>query len=371
MPVLSVDLAYRRWSDLGVVVLSRSKPRAGPVLVGQVQNSTARGAIDRDLIDCEIIPANAAGFAASSEASSVTGLDLELAPGPVDANILAGRLNHLANTREIRVIVLDGPQAWKSLNNGAGHARISESQLNTAAKTGLPGMVKPITYRLFTEFCLDVYDALCRRGWRRLDTRDQPASRGPQTQGRVLVESYPHAAWKSLGLKPLPSKRRARVSDLAEAYGALQRSDSHSHQPPAKSRSASGHRRRLAGAGDRRAQLSRLRASSAIRPAARTATGARASSSCRCRQSGPSRCAGCTESCSVTCESRARAVLAGRRRPGGRLFNVRCETGVYLRRRRGRGAGSLRRRRPAWAWALPASWPGPESRAEWCLPCAA
>ncbi len=221
MAVLSVDLAYRRWSDLGVVVLSRSKPRAGPVLVGQGQNSTARGAIDRDLIDCEIIPANAAGFAASPGTSTVAGLDPEALPGPVDANILAGRLNHLANTREIRVIVLDGPQAWKSLNNGAGHARISESQLNTAAKTGLPGMVKPITYRLFTEFCLDVYDALCRRGWRRLDTRDQPTSRGSQTQGRVLVESYPHAAWKSLGLKPLPSKRRARVSDLAEAYGAL------------------------------------------------------------------------------------------------------------------------------------------------------
>jgi hypothetical protein len=35
------------------------------------------------------------------------------------------------------------------------------------------------------------------------------------------VESYPFAAWKSLGLKPLCSKRRARVSDLAEAYAAL------------------------------------------------------------------------------------------------------------------------------------------------------
>jgi hypothetical protein len=41
-----------------------------------------------------------------------------------------------------------------------------------------------------------------------------------QNQERILVESYPFAAWKSLGLKPLPSKRRAKVSDLAEAYGA-------------------------------------------------------------------------------------------------------------------------------------------------------
>jgi hypothetical protein len=78
-------------------------------------------------------------------------------------------------------------------------------------------MVKPVTYRAFAEFCLDVYDAFCRRGWRRLETREQPGP-GPD---RILVESYPHAAWKSLGLKPLPAKKRAKVSDLAEAYGAL------------------------------------------------------------------------------------------------------------------------------------------------------
>jgi hypothetical protein len=38
---------------------------------------------------------------------------------------------------------------------------------------------------------------------------------------KILVESYPHAAWKSLGIPPLPSKRRCRVSHLAEAYAAL------------------------------------------------------------------------------------------------------------------------------------------------------
>ena len=38
---------------------------------------------------------------------------------------------------------------------------------------------------------------------------------------KILVESYPHAAWKSLGIPPLPAKRRCRVSHLAEAYAAL------------------------------------------------------------------------------------------------------------------------------------------------------
>jgi hypothetical protein len=126
-------------------------------------------------------------------------------------------LNHLCTVRDIHVIMLDGPQAWKSFSNGLEHSRVSEKQLNTAAKTGLPGMVKPVTYRAFAEFCVDVYDALCRRGWRRLETRERPGL----PPDRVLVESYPHAAWKSLGLKPLPSKRRCKVSDLAEAYGAL------------------------------------------------------------------------------------------------------------------------------------------------------
>jgi len=181
MAVLSADLATRRWSDLGLVVLDRAPAGSH--------------------INCEILVWNEAG--------------------PVEAEILAGRLNHLCGVRGIRVMLLDGPQAWKSRSNGLEHSRVSERQLNTAAKTGLPGMVKPHTYRNFAEFCLDLYDALCRRGWRRLNTRERPGSMIEQNQERVLVESYPYAAWKSLGLKPLPSKRRARVSDLAEAYGAL------------------------------------------------------------------------------------------------------------------------------------------------------
>lgn len=186
MAVLSVDLASRRWPDLGIAVLERVP--AGP----------------RTLVHCELIFWN--------------GLDLE-PPGTITPQLLAGRLNHLALSRGIRMLLLDGPQAWKSRQNGLEHSRSSERQLNTSAKTGLPGMVKPATYRNFAEFCVDVYAELCLRGWRRLDTHDRPN----QTEERVLVESYPYAAWRSLGIKPLPAKRRARVSDLAEAYAALQR----------------------------------------------------------------------------------------------------------------------------------------------------
>jgi hypothetical protein len=209
MAVLSIDLATRRWSDLGIVALerARSAQAARPLAAGPGLPLKPFFAPPREFdlaespIVCEIIAWNEAG----------------LEPGPIDAEILAGRLNHLCGVRGIRVMMLDGPQAWKSRSNGLEHARVSERQLNTAAKTGLPGVVKPKTYRPFAEFCVDVYDALCRRGWSRLATREQPGA----PQERVLVESYPFAAWKSLGLKPLPSKRRARVSDLAEAFGAL------------------------------------------------------------------------------------------------------------------------------------------------------
>ena len=193
MAVLSVDLACRRWSDLGIVVLDRAKPAS----FGYESAPCS--------IACQLIP------------STDSGLGDGPGDGHIDANVLAGRLNHLCAARGIRVMMLDGPQAWKSRTNGCEHARVSERQLNTAAKTGLPGMVKPITYRPFAEFCLDVYDSLCRRGWRRMNSSERSSA----PRDRVLVESYPYAAWKSLGLTPLPSKRRAKVSDLARAYGEL------------------------------------------------------------------------------------------------------------------------------------------------------
>jgi hypothetical protein len=213
MAVLSIDLARRRWSDLGVVVLAQARLAQPMSLWGDGLHLPLKQAFApagpptprEGTIDCEIIPWNDPGPES----------------GPVEAETLAGRLNHLCGVRGIRVLMLDGPQAWKSSHNGLEHSRVSERQLNTAGKTGLPGMVKPHTYRPFAEFCLDVYEALTRRGWRRLETREQPASLQDQGQERVLVESNPHAAWKSLGLKPLPSKRRARVSDLAESFGAL------------------------------------------------------------------------------------------------------------------------------------------------------
>jgi hypothetical protein len=176
MPVLSVDLACRSWSDLGVVLLEQKGP----------------------LIACEIIRWQGS------------------TPPPVVE--LAIRLNTLCLERDASVLMLDGPQAWKSEDNGQAFCRVSEHELNTAAKTGLPGTVRPGTYERFVGYCLALYDALGRLGWERLATRERNEDCSPK---KILVESYPYAAWKSLGITPLPAKRKCRVSDLAEAYAAL------------------------------------------------------------------------------------------------------------------------------------------------------
>jgi hypothetical protein len=115
------------------------------------------------------------------------------------------------------MILLDGPQAWKSKLNGLEYARVSERALNTSAKTGLPGVVRPRTWTSFVEFSIAVFNALTLLGWNRFNTHTRPGAE-PE---RMLVEIYPFAAWKELGLKPLPSKRRARISDRIEALGAL------------------------------------------------------------------------------------------------------------------------------------------------------
>jgi hypothetical protein len=179
MPVLSVDLACRSWSDLGVVLLEQ------------------KGIQDDLEIACEIIRWND--------------------PYPPPVVELAIRLNEICIERNAGVLMLDGPQAWKSEDNGQEFCRVSERELNTSAKTGLPGNVLPGTYERFVGYCLALYDALGRLGWQRLATREQADA----IPSKILVESYPNAAWKSLGISPLPAKRKCRVSHLAEAYAAL------------------------------------------------------------------------------------------------------------------------------------------------------
>lgn len=130
---------------------------------------------------------------------------------------LATFLNRYCADRGIRVLLLDGPQAWKSSRSALAHSRQCERELNTPAKTGLPGNVKPRNYLPFVTFSIRVFDALCSAGWERLEA--VPTALGPTR--RVVVESFPLSAWRALGLPALPAKSKTKAADLKSRLGSL------------------------------------------------------------------------------------------------------------------------------------------------------
>jgi len=176
MAVLSVDLAYRKYADVGAVVLERGQ----------------------GLIQCELLR-----------------IPLTGAPSP---DALAEYLDRFCLQEGIRLLLLDGPQGWKGKDNGLTHSRRCERELNTPAKTGEPMSVKPANYGGFVRFSIAVYDALATRGWQRLSR--VRSSLGPTR--RVLIEAFPLSAWRSLRIAPLPAKARTRPAELASRLAALQ-----------------------------------------------------------------------------------------------------------------------------------------------------
>jgi hypothetical protein len=161
MAILSVDLAYKRYADMGAVVMEQ----------------------DHNSIKCELLDVNVAG-APTREA-------------------LAEWINRFCLRKGIRIVLLDGPQGWKGKNNGLLHSRRCEKELNTPAKTGEPESVKPANYGPFVRFSIDVYEALAPLGWERLSRTD------PRSEARpLMIESFPLSAWRSLGIKHLPAKAK-------------------------------------------------------------------------------------------------------------------------------------------------------------------
>jgi hypothetical protein len=171
MVVMGIDLASRRYTDIGVTLIQRTSA----------------------VIDVAFLrPAEYA------------------LKGVPQVEPLAHWVAGVAAEHRVSVIALDGPQAWKAAENGLEHARVCERQLRTQAKTGLPGAAKPGTALRFVRFAIDFFAALERLGWPRL-IRSEDASRS----ARVAIEVFPTAAWRALGLPPLPAKRAKQRADVA------------------------------------------------------------------------------------------------------------------------------------------------------------
>ncbi len=71
-------------------------------------------------------------------------------------------------------------------------------------------MTKPANYLGFIAFSIELFDQLEARGWPRLNSV-QPA----EPTAHVTVESFPTAAWRSLGLVALPGKQKASRETVA------------------------------------------------------------------------------------------------------------------------------------------------------------
>jgi hypothetical protein len=162
--VLSVDLASVRYRDFGFAYL------------------------EKDSHTAQIIKAEKLGLRGK--------------PLPAD---LAGALDQYCSRNQVSVLLLDGPQGWKSPKVTIKHMRLCERVINTPGKTGEIGHIKPANYLRYVVFSISLFHFLrTAYGWSLL-TEDW-ASRKSE---KWIVECFPSKAWETLGLKRLPSKSKA------------------------------------------------------------------------------------------------------------------------------------------------------------------
>ncbi len=148
-------------------------------------------------------------------------LHLSGAPSVLD---LAVALNAFCSEHNVTTLLIDAPHAWKDPKSGVQHMRIAERVLNTPGKTGTVGHVKPGTLLNFTIFSVALFQTMRKEyGWNLLTSRWTE-----NKQNRYIVESFPTASWRTLGLDPLPGKSRARKADLKAWRDQLQQATGYS-----------------------------------------------------------------------------------------------------------------------------------------------
>jgi hypothetical protein len=135
--------------------------------------------------------------------------DLQLEGKPTTWDF-AEALDSFCRSQNVRVLMIDGPQGWKSPKTKVAHMRICERVLNTPAKTGLIGSVKPANYLRYITFSINLFHILrVDYGWSLLseDWLDHPKK-------RWIVEAFPSSSWRTLGLGKLPGKSNIKPKQL-------------------------------------------------------------------------------------------------------------------------------------------------------------
>lgn len=173
MRVLSIDLASKSYGANGIVVLEQA----------------------RDVVRARVLKPR----------------DLGLTDRPA-VEPFAKALVACCDREGIQTVLIDGPQGWKDPHNGLEDRRRCELLLNAMGKAGLPGHTKPANSLAYIGFSVALFEELTRRGFGLL---------GGAPAARLALEIYPAAAWKQLGIKPLPAKAKCTASDMQRALDAL------------------------------------------------------------------------------------------------------------------------------------------------------
>jgi hypothetical protein len=127
--VLSVDLASRRYQDIGIAAI---------------------------------------GYDGGTVHARFVNPHRTLPKEPPSVDVLASFLSRIADETRSLVIFIDGPQGWKHPENGHEYSRTCERLLATPGKTGLPGAVKPASWTRMADFSIRLFDALDYAGYPRL-----------------------------------------------------------------------------------------------------------------------------------------------------------------------------------------------------------
>lgn len=177
--VLGIDLACRRWNDIGSALVEF-----------------------RDQHFTEAFP------------GAVTWPSEDLSPAAV-----ARAVDAFARRHGVVAVCMDGPHAWRdpeAPSRRPGVSRACEYVTRTPGKTGPRGVAYPSTFLRWIQFSIDVFAALLRRPDVAL-FNDRAREAHPRPEGYWLIECFPTSTWRASGLDPLPGHRRA-PPDVVEQF---------------------------------------------------------------------------------------------------------------------------------------------------------
>ena len=180
--ILSVDLAYKSYEDFGFCLLEESDSKV----------------LNVKFPSCMIL--------------SLSGIPR--------ADVFVHNVLNFCLHKTISIIMLDGPQGWKDPENGLLHQRICEKILNTQAKTGTKGIVKPANFTSFVSFAVDISRLFNNTG--QVSLVMEPEIELPADK-ILLVETYPYSAWRSLNIQHLHGKKKCSTKQVLLNYEVLRK----------------------------------------------------------------------------------------------------------------------------------------------------